>query len=189
MPEGVRDGILKGMYRFKASEKKDAKAKANLFGSGAIMLEVMKAQEILEQQYGVAADIWSVTSYKELYKDANSAERWSMLHPDEKPRESYVSQQLKNAEGVFVAASDYVKALPDSIAQWFPRKLVCLGTDGFGRSDTREGLRDFFEVDAKFIVLATLKALADEGTIKRDVVKKAISDLKINVNKPEPAIS
>ena len=189
MPEGVRDGILKGMYRFKASEKKDAKAKANLFGSGAIMLEVMKAQEILEQQYGVAADTWSITSYKELYKDANAAERWNMLHPDETPRESYVAQQLKNTQGVFVAASDYVKALPESIAQWFPRKLVCLGTDGFGRSDTRDGLRDFFEVDAKFIVLATLKALADEGTIKRDVVKKAITDLKINVNKPEPAIS
>jgi pyruvate dehydrogenase E1 component len=189
MPEGVREGILKGMYRFKASEKKDAKAKANLFGSGAILLEVMKAQEILEQQYGVAADVWSVTSYKELYKDANAAERWNMLHPDEKPRESYIEQQLKNTQGVFVAASDYVKTLPESISQWFPRRLVSLGTDGFGRSDTREGLRDFFEVDAKFIVLATLKALADEGTIKRDVVKKAISDLKINVNKPEPAIS
>jgi len=189
MPEGVRDGILKGMYRFKASEKKDAKARANLFGSGAIMMEVLKAQEILEHQYGVAADVWSVTSYKELYRDAISVERWNMLHPDEEPRQAYVTQQVKDSQGVFVAASDYVKTLPESISRCFPRRLVSLGTDGFGRSDTREGLREFFEVDARFIVVATLKALADEGTIKREVVKKAITDLKINPNKPNPAIA
>jgi pyruvate dehydrogenase E1 component len=187
MPEGAREGILKGMYRFSTSEKKDAKLRANLFGSGAIMMEVLKARDILEQQYGVATDVWSITSYKELYKDGNATERWNMLHPGETPRESYVTHQVKNTKGVFVAASDYVKTLPESIAKWFPRKLVSLGTDGFGRSDSREGLRDFFEVDARFIVLAALTALADEGSIKRELLKKAIDDLKININKPNPA--
>ena len=139
MPEGkdVREGILKGMYRFNASTKKDAKLRAQLFGSGTIMYEVLKAQQILEEKYGVAADVWSVTSYKELYRDGNDCERWNMLHPGEKPRVPYVTQQLKDAPGVLVAASDYMKVLPESIAQWLPRPLVALGTDGFGRSESR----------------------------------------------------
>src|SRR5437667_2204962 len=162
MPDGkdVRDGILKGMYRFKASAKKDAKLRAQLFGSGTIMYEVLKAQQILEEKYNVAADVWSVTSYKSLYRDGNDCERWNMLHPVQTPRVPYVTQCLKDAPGVFVAASDYMKVLPESIAQWVPRPLIALGTDGFGRSENRASLRDFFEVDARHVVLATLHARA-----------------------------
>jgi pyruvate dehydrogenase E1 component len=186
MPEGVRDGILKGLYRFRASEKKDSKRKAQLFGSGAILLEVLKAAEILEEKYGVAADVWSITSYKELYKDGNACERWNMLHPGAAQRESFVAGQLKAAEGVLVAASDYVKALPESISQWMPRPLIALGTDGYGRSDSRASLRDFFEVDAKHIVLATLTGVMREGKIKAAEVTQAIADLGINPEKADP---
>ena len=194
MPEmpgngNVREGILKGLYRFKASQKKDAKLRAQLFGSGTIMYEVLKAQEILDERYGVAADVWSVTSYKELYRNGNDCERWNMLHPGEKPRVPYVTQCLKDAPGVFVAASDYMKVLPESISQWFPRRLTSLGTDGFGRSENRASLRDFFEVDAKHIVLATLHALAQEGQAGRDLPEQAIHDLGINAEKRNPAIS
>jgi pyruvate dehydrogenase E1 component len=191
MPQGpeVRDGILKGLYRFKTSEKKDAKFRAQLFGSGTIMFEVLKAQEILEQKYGVAADVWSVTSYKRLYRDGNDCERWNMLHPGETPLVPYVTQCLKDAPGVFVAASDYMKVLPESIAQWVPRQLVALGTDGFGRSEGRAALRDFFEVDAKHIVLATLNALARDKKIDAGTLQNAIKDLGINPEKPNPAIT
>jgi pyruvate dehydrogenase E1 component len=186
--EGVREGILKGMYRFNTSSKKDTKLKAQLLGSGAIMFEVLKAQQILEQ-YGVAADVWSVTSYKELYRNANDCERWNMLHPADKPKVAYVTQQLKDTQGVLVAASDYMKVLPESLSQWMPRPLLSLGTDGFGRSEGRVALRDFFEVDAKHIVLATLHALAREKQIGIEVVQKAIQDLGINPEKANPAIS
>jgi pyruvate dehydrogenase E1 component len=191
MPDGpaVREGILKGMYRFKASEKKDAKLCAQLFGSGTIMFEVLKAQQILEEKYGVAADVWSVTSYKELYREANDCERWNMLHPAAKPKVPYVSQVLKDAPGVFVAASDYMKVLPESIARWLPRRLLALGTDGFGRSENRASLRDFFEVDAKHIVLATLTALARENQVNAETVQQAIRDLGINPEKPNPVTS
>jgi len=194
MPEmpsgsGVREGILKGMYLFKPSQKKDAKLRAQLFGSGAIMFEVLKAQEVLESKYGVASDVWSVTSYKELYRDGNDCERWNMLHPGEAPKVPFVTQQLKNTEGVLVAASDYMKVLPESISQWAPRPLLSLGTDGFGRSEGRTSLRDFFEVDAKHIVLATLSALAREKKIESKTVQQAIKDLGINPEKANPAIS
>ena len=189
MPEGVRDGILKGMYRYKSSEKKDAKLRAQLMGSGAILLEVLKAQEILESRFGVAADVWSVTSYKQLYMDGNACDRWNMLHPGETPRVPYITQITKDAPGVFVAASDYVKTLPESVSQWLPRPLVALGTDGFGRSDSRAALRDFFEVDAKHIVLATLKGLLREGQITADCVRSAVTELGINPEKPNPAVS
>ncbi len=189
MPEGVREGILKGMYRFRSSEKTDSKLKAQLFGSGAIMMEALKAAEILETKYKVATDVWSITSYKELYRDGNACERWNILHPGEKQRESFVASQLKSAEGVLVAASDYVKALPESISRWMPRPLIALGTDGYGRSESRAALRDFFEVDAKHIVLATLTGLLREGKIKADEVKKAITDLGINSEKADPFAS
>ena len=191
MPEGkdVREGILKGMYRYKAPEKKNAKLRAQLFGSGTIMYEVLKAQQILEEKYEVATDVWSVTSYKQLYRDGHDCERWNMLHPGDKPRVPFVTQQLKDAPGVFVAASDYMKVLPESIAQWVPRRLTALGTDGFGRSESRAALRDFFEVDAKHIVLATLGALAREKQIKAEVVQQAVKDLGINPEKANPAIS
>jgi pyruvate dehydrogenase E1 component len=189
MPPGkdVSDGILKGLYRFNTSKKKDAKLKAQLFGSGTIMYEVLKAQQILEEKYGVAADVWSVTSYKQLYADGNECDRWNMLHPGETPRVPYVTQQLEDAEGVFVAASDYMKVLPESIAQWIPRPIVALGTDGFGRSENRVSLRDFFEVDAKHIVLATLTALARDKQLDRKILKAAVKELGINPEKPNPA--
>ena len=186
MPGDVRDGILKGMYRFNQSPLKNATAQAQLFGSGAILPEVIKAQQILGEKYGVAADVWSITSYKELYKDAISTERWNMLHPTQAQRVPYVAQALQNAPGVLVAASDYVKTLPLSIARWMPRTLNALGTDGFGRSENRASLRDFFEVDARFVTLRTLSALAKEGKIKPEIVQQAIKDLEINPEKPDP---
>jgi pyruvate dehydrogenase E1 component len=189
MPEGSRDGILKGMYRFKASEKKKAKAKAQLLGSGAILNEVLKAQKILEADYDVAADVWSVTSYQELYRDGHAVERWNRLHPTAKPRTAWVTQCLGATEGVIISASDYVKAMADGIDRWAPRRLTALGTDGFGRSEGRSSLRDHFEVDAKHIVQATLHELAREGKIEATVVQKAIKDLGIDPEKADPAIS
>ncbi len=189
MPKGAKDGILKGMYKFKSSSKKNAKMKAQLFGSGTIMNEVLKAQEILEDDYKVAADVWSITSYKELRRDALNVERWNMLHPGEESKIPYITHMLKDEKGVFVAASDYVKALPDSVSKWFPGSLISLGTDGFGRSEGRNELRDFFEVDAKHIVMATLYALAKEGKIKMEQVEQAIKSLEINPSKVNPMIS
>jgi pyruvate dehydrogenase E1 component len=184
---GIREGILKGLYRYNVSQKKDVKLHAQLFGSGTIMFEVLKAQEILEKNYGVAADVWSVTSYKQLYREANDCARWNMLHPTETPKIPYVTQTLKDATGPFIAASDYMKVLPESLAQWIPGKLVALGTDGFGRSENRASLRDFFEVDAKHIVLATLHALAGEGQVAGEVLERAIRDLGISPEKRNPA--
>jgi pyruvate dehydrogenase E1 component len=189
MPEGCADGILKGMYRLRESANKNAKLRAQLFGSGAILNEALKAQKILGEKFGVAADVWSVTSYRELYRDGNAVERWNRLHPEEPPKIPYVTECLKDAPGVFVAASDYLKALPDSISSWFPRPLVVLGTDGFGRSESRDALRNFFEVDARHITLATLHALQGEGQIKAETVRKAIQELEINPEKLDPAIS
>ena len=189
MPAGVRDGILKGMYKYRPSTNKKAKLKAQLFGSGAILNEALHAQEILEQKYSVAADVWSVTSYKELYVDAIETERWNRLNPSEKPRVPYVSQCLADAPGVLVAASDYLKTLPNMVSKWMPRRLSALGTDGFGRSEGRMSLRDFFEVDAKFITLATLHELSVDGKIDSTIVAKAIEDLGIVKNKPNPVTS
>jgi pyruvate dehydrogenase E1 component len=189
MPEGAREGILKGMYRFRATSMPKARARAQLFGSGAILPEVIKAQEILEAKYNVGADVWSVTSYRELYRDGHACERWNMLHPGEPERVPYVTACLKDAPGVFVAASDYVKALPDSIDRWLPRPLVALGTDGFGRSDGRAGLREFFEVDYRYIIVAALSALARDGKIEAAVVQQAIKTHNINPEKSNPAIS
>ncbi len=189
MPEGVKDGIIKGMYKYKASSKKSSKNKAQLFGSGTILNEVLKAQEILKKDYNVSADVWSVTSYKELRRDALDVERWNMLNPTKKQKVAYISQILKDEEGVFVAASDYVKALPDSIAKWIPGHLTSLGTDGFGRSESREALRDFFEVDHRHIVYATLGALAKDGKVKNEILEKAKKQLNIKSDKPNPIVS
>jgi pyruvate dehydrogenase E1 component len=186
MPEGARDGILKGMYRFSTAANAKAKLKAQLLGSGAILNETIKAQKLLEK-YNVAADVWSVTSYQELYRDANACERWNMLHPVETPQVPYVAQCLKDTAGVIVAASDYLKVLPGSLDRWMPRRVRSLGTDGFGRSDDRAGLREFFEVDARFIAVATLAELADQGQLDRTVVAQAIKDFGINAEKANPA--
>jgi pyruvate dehydrogenase E1 component len=189
MPKGVKDGILSGMYRFRASENKKSKLRAQLFGSGAILREALQAQEILETKFGVAADVWSVTSYKQLYVDGNETDRWNRLHPGEKPRVPYVTRTLGDAPGVLVAASDYLKTLPNMISKWLPRRLATLGTDGFGRSEGRAALREFFEVDARFIALAALHELFVDGKIERSVIDKAITELGINPEKVNPVIS
>ncbi|MBE0571851.1 MAG: pyruvate dehydrogenase (acetyl-transferring), homodimeric type [Ignavibacteriaceae bacterium] len=189
MPKGAKEGILKGMYKFKSSKMKDAKLKAQLFGSGTIINQVLEAQKILEKDYKVSADVWSVTSYKELRREALDVERWNMLNPDKKQKTSYITQTLSKEEGVFVAASDYVKALPDSISKWFPGTLHSLGTDGYGRSGARKALRDFFEVDYRHIIYTTLGALAKEGKIKVTVLEKAKKDLEIKPDKLNPMIS
>lgn len=186
MPEGVKDGILKGMYKFKASGQSDSKAKANLLASGAILNQAIKAQQILQSKYGVAADVWSVTSYKELYTDGLETDRWNMLHPVETPRLSYVQQCFKDQEAVFIAASDYLKSLPCSIAKWIPGRMVALGTDGYGRSDSRAALRDYFEVDARFITIAALYALAAEGKVEPETAQKAVDDLDVDPEKVNP---
>jgi pyruvate dehydrogenase E1 component len=186
MPEGSRDGIIKGMYKLRAAENGKARLKAQLLGSGAILNEVLAAQKMLEK-YDVAADVWSVTSYQELYRDGHACDRWNMLHPDLEPRKPYVTQCFENAPGVFVAASDYLKVLPDSIDQWMPRRMRSLGTDGFGRSEDRASLRNHFEVDAKFVTLATLAELAHAGQLDRKVIAKAVKELGIDPEKREPA--
>lgn len=186
---GIQEGILKGLYRFRASEHPRAKLRAQLFGSGSILNEALKAQVMLDEKYNVAADVWSVTSYKQLYREGHDVERWNMLNPAAEPRVPYVTSCLADAPGVLVAASDYVKSLPDSIARWCPRPLVSLGTDGFGRSDGRAALRNFFEVDSRFITLATLAALAREGKVQAKVVEQAMKDLDIDPEKPNPVTS
>ena len=188
MPAGthIEEGILRGMYKFKPAANQKSSLRAHLFGSGAILNEVLRAQELLAQKYQVAADVWSITSYKELHQDGIDVERWNLMHPDQEARVPYVSRCLSDEQGVFVAASDYVRALPDSISRFFPRPLNSLGTDGFGRSDSRTALRDFFEVDARFITLATLAALRREGKMESEVVRQAIVDLKIDPEKTNP---
>jgi pyruvate dehydrogenase E1 component len=189
MPAGVEEGILKGMYKFRGAVNKKSKLRAQLFGSGAILNEVVAAQEILEQKYGVSADVWSVTSYKCLYTDGIETERWNRLHPSTKPRVPYVKQCLEGSQGVLVAASDYLKTLPNMISKWMPGRLATLGTDGFGRSEGRTSLREFFEVDSRFIALATLHELYTDGQLEKSVLDKAITELAINPDKPNPVIS
>src|SRR5216117_2056275 len=189
MPEGSRDGILKGLYKFRAASKPQAKWRAQLFGSGAILTEVIKAQEVLESLFNVGADVWTVTSYVQLYRDGHAADRWNMLHPGDTPKVPYVTQCLKDAQGVFVAASDYVKALPDAIDRWLPRPLTVLGTDGFGRSETRASLREFFEVDYRYVIVATLAALAQDGKLDASIVEQAMKAHNINSEKNNPATS
>ena len=155
-------------------------------GSGTILNEVLKAQDILEKDYNVSADVWSVTSYKNLHLDALETERYNRLNPDKKAKVSYIQKVTKDEKGVFVSASDYVQILGDSISKWLPGKLTSLGTFGFGRSEGRKELRDFFEVDAKHIVYTTLFSLAEEGSIKPIVLKKAFDQLGIDSKKLNP---
>jgi len=185
MPEGSEKGILKGIYRFSKSSH-SSKSKAHLFGSGTIINEVIKAQKILEEKYDVSADVWSVTSYKELYHDAIETERWNLLNPDKKQKIPYISEALVGESGVFVASSDYLKSLPCSIAKWIPGPMAALGTDGYGRSASRVALRNFFEIDHRFVTIAALIQLAEQGTIEKSVVQKAYKDLDINPQKLNP---
>ena len=187
MPEGVTEGILKGLYKFKPGPEKLAR-KAQILGSGPIIREALRAQEILGVKFDVSADVWSATSYKLMRNDALRTRRWNMHHPTEVPKKSYVESVLENERGVFVAVSDNMKIVPDQIAPWVPGGLTTLGTDGFGRSDTRESLRRFFEVDAASIVIATLYALAEKGQVERAVVAKAIQDLGVDPEKAYPQL-
>ncbi|MBI5171119.1 MAG: pyruvate dehydrogenase (acetyl-transferring), homodimeric type [Candidatus Eisenbacteria bacterium] len=183
-PEGVDAGILAGLYAYKKAGK--GKLKAQLFGSGPMMLHALRAQEILAEKYDVAADVWSATSYVQLRNEALSCERWNRLHPTETPRVPYVTRVLKGAEGPVVASSDWMKSVNDMPARWIPNRFVALGTDGYGRSDTRDALRRHFEVDAEHIVVATLHALSQEGKVKPEVVAKAIAEFGINPDAVEP---
>jgi pyruvate dehydrogenase E1 component len=199
MPDGAEEGILKGMYKFNAAaskgragkgrSKNSRSLKVQLFGSGPILREAARAQDILQREFNIAADVWSVTSYKELRRDCLAVERWNMLHPTEKPKRSYLGELLDGEDGPFIAASDYMKIVPEQIAAWVPGGLVSLGTDGFGRSDTRAALRRHFEVDAESIVVASLCALARRGKVKPELVQKAIGDLGIDPEKPDPVVT
>ncbi len=187
MPENCREGILKGIYRFKASENKKARAKVQLFGSGPILIEALRAQGILEEKYGVAADVWSVTSYNELRREALEVERWNRLHPAEAAKRPYIQTVLDGVEGPIVAASDYMKVVQDQIAPWLPNRMVTLGTDGFGRSDNREHLRRHFEVNAESIAVAALSRLSRDGKFDAKKAAKAFGELGVNPDKIDAA--
>jgi pyruvate dehydrogenase E1 component len=184
MPKGSEGDIIKGMYLFSTSKVKGQKVQ--LMGSGVILREVIEAQKILENDYGVSADVWSVTSFNELRKDALEIDRWNRMNPDKPQKESHITKHLKKAEGPIIASTDYMKSFAEQIAVFLPHKFVALGTDGFGRSDSRENLRHFFEVDRHYVVVATLKALSDEGKIKSSIVTDAIKKFKLDPNKPNP---
>jgi pyruvate dehydrogenase E1 component len=185
MPEGSGAGILRGMYKLKPAA--GGEAVAQLFGSGPILNEVLRAQEILASKYGVQTDVWSVTSYTELRRDALAVERWNRLHPADKERVPYLLTALGDAKGPIIAASDYMKSVPDVLAQWLPSRLVSLGTDGFGRSDNREHLRRHFEVNAESIVGATLSKLARDGKFKPKAAQKAMIELGLDTEAADPA--
>ena len=184
MPKGAEPGILKGMYQLKKGGR--GKIRVQLLGSGTILREVIAAAKMLEEEYSVPADVWSVTSFSELRREALEIERWNERHPEKKPRASYVASCLADCEGPFVAATDYIKTVPDQIRQWVPGTYRTLGTDGYGRSDSRAALREFFEVDRKSIVVAALKALADQGALDAESVTRAIRKLGIDPEKPDP---
>jgi pyruvate dehydrogenase E1 component len=187
MPAGSEDGILKGLYKFRPGAE-DKKVKAHIFGSGSIMQSALKAQDILAEKYGVSADVWSATSYKLLRTNAIRCQRWNMLHPTQPPQKSYVETLLAKETGVFVSVSDNIRTVADQIAPWVPGGLFTLGTDGFGRSDTRDRLRRFFGVDVQSTIIGTLYALAEKGQIGRDVVEQAIKDLGVDPDKVQPQI-
>jgi pyruvate dehydrogenase E1 component len=184
MPEGSAEGILRGIYKLKPAA---AEATVQLFGSGPILNEALRAQEILATKYGVNADVWSVTSYTELRRDAIAVERWNRLHQAEKEQVPYILSAIGEAKGPIIAASDYMKSIPDLLAPWLPSRLVSLGTDGFGRSDNREHLRSHFEVNAESIVGATLSKLARDGKFKPKAAQKALTELGLNVEAGDPA--
>lgn len=187
MPEGVETGIIKGMYLFNEGKNKSVTTPTvQLLGSGAILREVIAAAELLVNDFGVIADIWSVTSFNELRRDGLGCERWNLLHPEAAPRTSYVEQCLGKRKGPIIAATDYIKSYADQIGAFLPGRYRVLGTDGYGRSDTRKKLRHFFEVDRYYVTLAALKALADEGAIGLSEVSKAIRLYNINPDKPSP---
>ena len=185
MPAGVEADILKGMYLFRASQMADA-PRVQLMGSGAIFNEAIAAAQLLEQDWGVAADLWSCPSFTELARDGRDADRWNMLHPDQEPRQSHVASKLAGYDGPVIAATDYVRMFAEQIRPFVPGRYITLGTDGYGRSDTRAQLRRFFEVDRHWIALAALRALADDGRIDRSRVLEAMQKYGIDADKPNP---
>jgi pyruvate dehydrogenase E1 component len=187
MPEGAAEGVLQGLYRLQPAPALPGAARAQLFGSGSILNEVLRAQKLLAERFNVAADVWSATSYLALRREALAAERWNMLHPEAPPRIPLVTALLKDAPGPVVAASDYLKAVSDQVARWVPGGLFSLGTDGFGRSDTRPALRRHFEVDAESVVVAVLSQLARRGERKPADVAQAIRELGLDPEKTDPA--
>jgi pyruvate dehydrogenase E1 component len=194
MPAGAEEGILKGLYKLKEAPQSEgdrdgARPRVHLLGSGSLLREAVRAQEILAQRYGVAADVWSATSYKELRRDALEAERWNLLHPDQEPRKPYVVSLFEGDDAPIVAVSDYLKLVPDQIARWLPGRLFCLGTDGFGRSDTREALRRFFEVDAECVTIAALDQLSRRCRIDHSLPGRAIGELGVDPEKADPLVS
>jgi pyruvate dehydrogenase E1 component len=189
MPKGVEKGIVNGMYRLSEDTTTNGEAKAQLFGSGTILREVIDAAEKLKKDWGVSADVWSVTSYNELAREARDCERWNMLNPEKKARVSYLAKQLKDCEGPVISSSDYVRNVAEQIRNFVPAAYTVLGTDGFGRSDTRKQLRKHFEVNSNYVTVATLKTLADEGTIPASKVKDAIKKYGIHINKPNPLVA
>ncbi len=186
MPAGCEEGIIRGMYKLSTVDKGDKKKRLQLFGSGAILREVLRAQKILAEKYDIPSTVWSVTSYKELWLDAQACRRWNMLHPTEKPKKSYLEETIAGEGGVYVAASDNVRGLPLLVDSWIPGGLFVLGTDGFGRSENRPQLRRHFEVDAESIVVGSLYRLAEEGSLKMEDVAQAIKDLGIDPEKIDP---
>jgi len=185
MPEGAEDGIRRGMYRLQKGGR--GKKRVQLMGSGTILMEVIAAAELLKNDYGVDSDIWSCPSFTELRRDGIDCERHNLLHPQAEPRVPYVQQCLQGHDGPAVASTDYMRAFADQIRPYLDRHYVVLGTDGYGRSDTRENLRRFFEVDRYYIAVAALKALADEGTIEPGQVEKAIAQYRIDTDAPNPS--
>ena len=189
MPEGCEEDIIKGMYLLRPHKGRKSKKMVQLMGSGTILREVIAAADILESQFGITADIWSVTSFTELRREGMTVSRWNMLHPDEMPRTSHIEDCLADKSGPVIAATDYMKTFADQIREFIEASYTVLGTDGFGRSDTREQLRSFFEVDRRYIAVAALSALVKENVIDANVVKKAIVDFEIDPEKPDPAYS
>jgi pyruvate dehydrogenase E1 component len=185
MPEGVEDGILKGIYRFKEAD--GGKPAVHLWGSGAILNEALRARQILAEKFEIAADVWSVTSYNELRREAIDVERWNRLHPAEDEKTPYVAQQFAADDAPIIAASDYMKALSDQLSPSLPGRITSLGTDGFGRSEDRQHLRRFFEVGAEAIAAAALSRLARAGNFDKRKLKKAFKDLGIDAEAPNPA--
>ena len=189
-PAGADEGILKGLYKLKDPlEGSEERPRVHLFGSGTILKEALSAQEILAERYGVAATVWSATSYKQVRADALEVERWNLLHPEEEPRKPYVVALFEGDHAPIVAVSDYMKLVPDQIARWLPGRFYALGTDGFGRSETREALRRFFEIDAECVTVAALHQLAQQGRIDRGTVRRALGELGIDPEKAYALVS
>ncbi|HIE90117.1 MAG TPA: pyruvate dehydrogenase (acetyl-transferring), homodimeric type, partial [Methylophilaceae bacterium] len=185
MPKGAEESILKGMYSFSKSKAKGEKVQ--LMGSGVILREVIAAAVMLEKDWGISADVWSVPSFTELRREGIDCERWNLLNPDKKQRVSYVEECLKDAKGPVIVSTDYMRSFAEQIQRFVPNNFFALGTDGYGRSDSREALRDFFEIDRNYIVLTALTALSAEGKVPAAKLAEAVKKYKLNPNKINPA--